>query len=386
MKKFETALLNPIDITVGIFILVAGLIFLMQASSKFKLTKQEVIAIYIWHSFFAFLFLSLDMRHGFDSVDWYLDRKMSFGISNSFMYTICYILDRLFIGYLGQNALFNILGSFSLLIIYHIIKNLSVNNNFFFKFSVLIILLPGFNLWSSGISKDTISIFALCLMIFSIVDKEKKWILFLLSTLTFSLVRPHLLLFSIIAGLFAFSYFIFFKKKNILILLIFLVLLMPLLFFLFKFSIYFVPYEGDLPMYAQKLMNFGEMLRNSYTATPLGIDYDTNLFFRIVYFLFKPFFIDIKDIYSFYFSVESFIIMIFFMSFFYQFFLMKNKFFLKKINNCFYLFISFFGIFALIIFSYFISNYGISLRQKWMFIPFFIIMFNYLLKDEKRKK
>ena len=383
-SKFESQLLSSPDIVIALLIFFVGLVCFMSASSKLKLSNRESILIYFWHSFFAMIFIILDLGHGFDSVDWYLKRQFIPGLSNSFIYSVSYTLDLLFIGYLGQNALFNIMGGASLLILYSLVKNLQKNNKtFFYKISVLVIFLPGFSLWSSGINKDSISIFGLCLMLFSVSSKEKQWILFSISVILFSLARPHLLLFVISGSLPFLIYYYVGSKLNFLLKNILLIFFSIVLLFFINYALFFIPYDGSISLYIDKLLSFGSMLRTSYQHTSLGIKLDTSYLARIFYFLFKPFPSDVQGIRSVYFVLESAALMILFVTFFFGILLIKKNILFKNMKNSFFIYMFFFSVPFILVFSYYLSNYGIAIRQKWMLLPFFIIMFNYLLTKKK---
>ena len=298
-------------------------------SSKLKISNKETIVIYFWHSFIAMIFIILDLGHGFDSVDWYLDRKFIPGTSNSFIYSLSYTLDFIHIGYLGQNALFNIMGSTSLLILYSLVQKYHKNKKtFFYKISVVVIFLPGFSLWSSGISKDTICIFGLSLMLFSLSGQKKQWILFFLSVLIFSLARPHLLLFVVLAALPIVTYYYFSLKLNFSLKIIMLIIFSSVLIVLIKYSLFFIPYEGNIFLYFDKIQQFGSMLRTTFENTNLGIKYETNYLSRVFYFLFKPFLTDIQGIKSFYFIFESAVLMTLFITFFFWCSFSKKKYYI----------------------------------------------------------
>ena len=385
-SKFESQLLNSPDIVIALLIFFVGLVCFMSASSKLKLSNRESILIYFWHSFFAMIFIILDLGHGFDSVDWYLKRQFKLGISNNFISSISYTLDLLSIGYLGQNALFNIMGGASLLILYSLVKNLNKNNKtFFYKISVLVIFLPGFSLWSSGISKDSISIFGLCLMLFSVSNKEKQWILFSLSAIIFGLARPHLLLFLLSGSLPFLIYYYVSSKLNFILKNILLIFFSSVIILIIYYALFFIPYNGSISLYIDKVLGFGSMLRTTYQDTTLGIQLDTSYLSRIFYFLFKPFPTDVQGIRSVYFALESAVLMILFITFFFGIFSIKKNILFKNMKNSFFIYTFFFSVPFLLLFSYFISNYGISIRQKWMILPFFIIMFNYLLTKKKAR-
>lgn len=366
------------DLLLSIFIFIVGLFVCLNFSQSLKVSATNCILIYFWHSFFAILFILFDLNDRTDSINWFLDRTFDPGFANKFMYTASYVLDLLMFGYFSQNSLINILGSSSLIIMFYLLnyKNYK-NNKFLNKISLLIIFLPGFNFWSSGISKDAICIFGLCLMLLSINEDKIKKNLFFISIIIFSLPRPYLFLFLLFAYMLLLVFSFLTEKKNSLkkILQIFIIILLTATFI--KLSLLYINDSSEFLDFWNSMIEYIFMLQFVYSNTPLGIDSDLLFFLRPIYFLFKPFAGDIPNLQGTYFAIEGVLLFLFFLFGIYSAFITKNK---KLFKNCNFLFVFFFAISLLIIFSFITSNYGIALRQKWMIIPFWLVIFKKLSK------
>ncbi len=365
------------DLLLSIFIFIVGLFVCLNFSQRLKVSATNCILIYFWHSFFAILFILFDLNDQTDSINWFLDRKFDPGFSGKFMYTASYVLDLLMFGYFSQNSLINILGSSSLIIMFYLLnyKNYK-NNKFLNKISLFIIFLPGFNFWSSGISKDAICIFGLCLMLLSLNENKIKKKLFLISIIIFSLPRPYLFLFLLFAYILLLLFSLLIKKKRSLknILSIFIIILLTTTFV--KLSHLYIDNSKDFLDSWTIMIEYLFMLQFVYSNTPLGIDPDLLFFLRPIYFLFKPFVGDVPNLQGTYFAIEGSLLFLFFLFGIYSAFITKKK----LIKNYNFLFIFFFAISTLIVFSFITSNYGIALRLKWMIIPFWLVIFKKLSK------
>ena len=171
-----------------LFIFILSIIFLFKFSKFFNVTNKEAFFLYIWHTIFAIFFLFVDLNHGHDANGWYSRGHLEkIGYSgNEFMYFFTGILKFFKIKYLAQNFIFNFLGTIGLIVFYSTGKELCKfkNNKNFFPIILILILLPGLSFWTSGITKDTFSIFALFIM----------FVVFLCSVFVFWHLKRHKLL------------------------------------------------------------------------------------------------------------------------------------------------------------------------------------------------
>ncbi len=238
------------------------------------------------------------------------------------------------------------------------------------KFGIYVILLfPSLNYFTSGLNKDMLIFFGLSLFLFSLF--KKKIVLFILSLVLIFLVRPYVC-FSILFAIIICSSLLFLKK-------IIIDYKMNLRFFLTYFisastSLIVIYYISDnlLGSFGRNFLE-GDLttiinnLQSHYANTSLGIPIDTNIYLRILDYIFFPALWHLPKFNLF------FIILIF-----------ENTLLLIIIINCFYGY-KFFKIkdyeTNIALFSFFIlflilavvtSNHGIAFRQKWMFLPFLI--------------
>ena len=364
-----------------IFTFLIIFIFLLKAYKFFEVSKREILLIYFWHTFFALIFLIIDLNHGHDASGWYTNGAIQYQggyYGNDFMYLISGILlKNMKIYYVAQNLIFNLLGALTITMLYSILKKLCKSNinKKFFPYFAIFLFLPGFSFWTSGISKDVISIFGMTLLYFSIVSNLNKK-LFFTSILLIFVSRPFLIpFFAFGAYIFLFLKYFLNKKlkklKKFYILLLISILIIPVTLFANIGSEYMSVHNFKFnPLdLIQDIWRYINSSQRYYADTTLGIPEDTFFLLRYLYFLYMPFVLSVSNIFSIYFIFEN--IYLLFFSILIIFNLRINN---SKINNLtkiFYISVSI----MFIVFPLAFSNYGIALRYKWLIIPFLFLAF-----------
>lgn len=368
---------NLIEILSLITVTTLIIFTLFEVSKLFNISKEEIFFIFIYHTFISTIFLYFDLNGQHDASDWY--RKSNFNLEtffgNSFMYFFSATLKLLGIKYLAQNMIFNYFGTLTLIIFYSKIKEFFKPHSSKQKFYiyVTIVFAPGLSFWTSGITKDVLSIFGLALLYFSI-SKKINYKFFLISILFIFFSRPFLLIFFIL------SFFIYINIKNIfskkiniktkIVLFLIFNLVFYFLFFILNLLKFYIPdmvFSYDLFYLIKVIINYLISSQSLYVNETLGISESSFFLIRYFFFLFMPLKIDFQNMIYLYFFIENLYLL------FYFFFLIFNYRYsplkITHLAKVFYL-----GIFLmLIVFPIAISNYGISLRYKWMIIPFLIL-------------
>jgi hypothetical protein len=328
------------------------------------------------------IFSIFNITPGADSLSFYLNNQQKVLFENipllpgaNFMSYISYYLNQLYFDFISSNFLFGILGSLSILLFYISVSSLS-KNSFEKYIIILFVLLPSYSFWSSGISKDVLSTFALSILIYSFVKNNFK--LFLISILILTCVRVHLtliVLISLITTIF-FSYFIatifkkevfFFNKKVSRVNLIVFILISVI------FSFVIIDHY-----FYENLINLKATINHFQNMYP-GKNFIQSEFFliRLTEYLFKPYLWENTGIYFKILSLENIIIVLILLS------LIINLFFhkIKKINIKF-IDIKIFILLTFILITIFnvllTSNAGIAVRQKWTFLPGLIFILIYI--------
>ena len=145
-----------------IFTFLIIFIFVINLDKFFQVSKREILFIYFWHTFFALIFLIIDLNHGHDASGWYTNGERIYQggyYGNDFMFLISGILlKKMMIYYVAQNLIFNLFGALTITMLYSILKKLCKFNitKKFFPYFVFFLFLPGFSFWTSGIPKDVL--------------------------------------------------------------------------------------------------------------------------------------------------------------------------------------------------------------------------------------
>lgn len=376
-------IINPTEILSLIIVTTLIIFTLFEVNKLFNISKKEIFTIFIYHTFVSIIFLFFDLNSRHDASDWYRKSTLNINIffGNEFMYFFSAILKLFGIKYLAQNMIFNYFGTLTLVILYSKVKEFfkRCNNKVMFYFYVTIVFVPGLSFWTSGITKDVLSIFGLALLYFSI-SKKINYKFFLISLLFIFFSRPFLLIFFILSFfiykiiLIIFSNKIQIEKKIITIVILILIFYpMSLSLNILKFYVPNMAISFDLYYLIEKIINYIKVSQTFYSNETLGVPADTYFYSRYFHFLFMPLKLDFQSIEFLYLFIEN-LYLIFFI-----FFVIFNSTFnfrygflkINQLNRIFYL-----GIFLMLIyFPIAFSNYGIALRYKWLIIPFLIFFF-----------
>jgi hypothetical protein len=358
---------------------ILALTSLLSVSKFFNISKEETLILFLYHTLLALIFLFVDLNHGHDANDWYNKARLdSIGYTgNQFMYFISGLLQSVGIKYLSQNMIFNYLGFLTLVIFYSKIKEFCLHQKKkeIFYVSIGLVFVPGFSFWTSGITKDVLSIFGLAILYLSVNNKINIKLL-IISILFIFFSRPFILpFFGLSFLLYKFYSIIISNKLKLeikLSLLFFITLLLCLLILSLNILSYYIPnFETsfNLIYIIKKITSYISLSQKIYAADYLGVPLDSYLHSRYFYFLYMPLKIDADNLFLIYFLIENIFLinLTLFMIF-------KFKYTPVKINNLCKVF--YIGI--LLMFIYFplaLSNYGIAMRYKWLIIPYFILAF-----------
>ena len=365
-----------LDTFVSICIILASVIITVGISLKYRNNYYEGLILYSWHSLWCIIFLIATQYYRFsDSAGWYVNsfKYMEFGENpknifdfqsyshNHLMYLLNLSFSNIGLKFTSISLIFNLFSSLGLIYFYFAL-NLKRYNRIYSL--ILFLMFPSFMFWTSGVSKDSLILFPIGLMIFYLNNFEKNILKILIITLIAFLIRPY---FGLIIYISIFLYYLvitlFFSRKrngNLFFLII-------SSFFIFFISQYVL---GNLSI--KNIFNFINVIQSQYQDALLAIPEDKNFFIRIFSYFFGPSILNSKgNIFVLLLSFENLILFIFI------FYLFINLEFKKLIANKENIFLLIFIIFAAIFFSQLSNNYGTAMRQKWMTLPFiFFILFS----------
>ena len=347
-------------------------------SKIIKLNKKRFLILYLWHSFWAIIYITLTLIYGNDSLLYYAraqvsDLDFSFG-TGAVIYITYFLSQKLYLSFLSIYAFFNIIGTFGLIIFDSVIQEINrvpKNLNWIIN---LLVFLPSVSFWSCAIGKDGIAFTAIIFFLWASLDLKKRLFFNIFSVILMFLVRPHIsiiMIFSILVGFIISSKVKPFPK-------LFITLLISVL--TFYISMQALDYFGIDNL--DELNTFYDKRANINLSG--SIEYNPNelpLLLSLISYIIRPSIFDINGPLALFAAFENTIIT--FLIFMTMLYIIKGKRFPKNSPTSFSLLLTYFFI-SLVLLGSTTSNLGIAMRQKWMFMPIFIyIMIEILNKKFK---
>lgn len=282
------------------------------------------------------------------------------------------------LSYVNLSIIFMLIGLYASLLFYVVLRKYSQNSYHHFL-CMIIILYPTLNFFTSYITKDLIIFFLLSYLLFLLNFEygRKNFIikLFLIAILIL-FVRPYIFITLATSSVIVFSIFNKFQKKNLISFLTVLIILTPLIFLLFitKYNRVFEDSENYFVQFLQYLDYRAEVTNIGNSKINLLTQ---NLHSRFIHILFGKniFYLNFSNV--FYFIDKIFLVFIFSHILLIKIDFNKNKF------NKYYLYeysLLLYSVLLFVLLALSVSNYGIALRLKLMFLPIF---FYFIFKNIK---
>lgn len=303
----------------------------------------------------------------------------NYSLGTNVIYLLNYIPSNIFeMTYFQGTLLYSFLGFLGIKYLYLSIENIFKGNVAVKKSKLypLILFLPNFHFWSSGIGKDTIAFFCICYAIYSI--SVKRHLKIILPTILLYLVRPHILFFLLISFVIAFLFDYKVKGyKKMLALILFagvIVVLAP------KVASYIDIESFDV----KSLENYTKDRSESLSRDHTGSRIDTSsypIYYKVFTFLFRPLFFDATNFMAIIISFENLFLLLIVLKVF------RNK-VRRVIRSAPYLIkgLLIFCFISALGFSLILGNLGIMVRMKNMLMPSFIIFTLWFLSNQTKKK
>lgn len=361
---------QTIDIFSTIIIFLLGIFFINQIANAFKATKRRAFGLYVWHSIFSLVYAFLSLTMPADTSIYYLQSlnnlpEFNLG-TNAVVYLTAIFTSNLGLSYLGVFLVFNIFGTIGLLAVDASLRHATDNKSNFMKFlALLVVLLPSMNFWTSAIGKDSIAFMSTGLLLWASIDLKNNLKLTVFSFIIMFMVRPHIAALMIIS--FALSLLITkilspFKRIFFIIISIFgSILLIPIT----------LQYVGLNEIISVDLVKDYISVRQGYNMLGGGgINISAMPFIsKIFTYSFRPLPYEAHSFLSFLSSIDNLILLIILILSLLTGLISKGEKFSfsdSKENRWFLLI---FALGVMIASSYTTSNLGISVRQKWMYMP-----------------
>ena len=351
LKQFSVY--TKINRKIGVFSLVMGLLHFIITFASYGFILGSVA----------------DAKHYYSESMSITDWGLSY-LSNgtSFIIFLNYMLVQWFhLSFLGCFLVFSFISYLGCLKLFEVIIDLTDRN---YNISYLLLLLIGTHFWTVSLGKDSLMFYSMCCLCYNIYfDKPKSH--YILPLLLIGLIRLHVLIFVLVGG--GVSYVFTNKKIKMQTKFIFVGLVLGALLVLIPFFLKEIA-----------VTNFSDIegkLQNSMNANlegGAGVDMkDSNLIVKWFSYMFRPFIFEARNPMFLVSALENLVWLYIF------FIIIKGLFFDKIKTN--YILWSYIGIIlaCTLPLAYTLANFGISMRQKIMIFPFFLILF-FIVKNHRK--
>ncbi len=341
-------------------------------SGYFNVRFNRVIYIYLWHSLFCIIYAIYITQHGGDL---YFSSEpknhISFSLGTEAVSYLSYFISHVVgMPFLATTLIFNICGFIGLVAFDSALSSyVHQKKKSIRRLATLIVFLPSISFWSSGIGKDSLAFMSVGLILWAAIDFKKRVNAIIPAIIIMLIVRPHIAGILILA--FTFSILI---QKNISplfrigigsIAIIASIIILPLGLKYSKIE------NADLSKIEIKKIEMFINQRASYNMEGGGgVDISKMpLPLQVGTYLFRPLPYEAHNFPSFFASLDNMLLI-------YLFILgIKNMIKIRyKSMGENRVFLWLYSLSTLLILSTTTANLGISVRQKWMFVPMLIFL------------
>ena len=343
LKQFSVY--TKINQKIGIFSLVMGLVHFIITFASYGFILGSVA----------------DAKHYYSEsvsiTDWglsYLSNGTSFIVFLNYM-----LVQWLQLSFLGCFLVFSFISYLGCLKLFDVIIDLTDRK---YNVSYLLLLLIGTHFWTVSLGKDALMFYAMCCLCYNIYfDKPRSH--YILPLMLIGFIRLHVLIFVLVGG--GVSYVFTNKKIKTQTKFVFAGLVLGVLLFLIPFFLKEIAVTN--------ISDIEGKLQNSMNANlegGAGVDLkNSNLIVKWFSYMFRPFIFEARNPMFLVSALENLVWLYIF------FIIIKGLFFDKIKTN--YILWSYIGIIlaCTLPLAYTLANFGISMRQKIMIFPFFLILF-----------
>jgi len=169
----------------------------MALAPGFDATRRRALGLYAWHTLFCLVYMAYVVRDGGDALGYY-SSSLSPGLEFELGTAAINVLTSLFTSFLGLSLLgtflaFNILGCIGLLAYDGALREAVRDKDPKLQLmATVIVLLPSVSFWSAAIGKDAISFLAAGTALYAALSLRRRAVLMAVAILAMLLVRPHM--------------------------------------------------------------------------------------------------------------------------------------------------------------------------------------------------
>ena len=363
-----------------ILIFIFGFLITYGIKSKLSRRDQRILNIlWLYHIFTSIAYYYYIISNGGDAYSyWNGAKRMTSSdflnnisgvnaLGNKFMIAINYIPAHLMgMNFFANTLFFGLLGFIAFTFLYRIcIQTIPYNSKFYkFRLFPLLLFLPNLHFWSSGVGKDTLSFLSILMVAYGFMRISKRFPLVVIGLLLSLGIRPHITLMLIMS--FGFAYLINGKIS--------LPQRIGLFILMFTAAILILPSVLNfVNMDSLSIADLGQFSNTKAGGLSVGSGSGLDLSsypypLKVLTFLYRPFFFDINGIPAVVASFENLLLLLLSIR------VIRNRFFATfkaaplVIQGLFLFFIM-----GALVFSMSMSNLGIILRERNMFLPGLIL-------------
>ena len=356
---------SPWDIFSPLLVWGLGLPVARWVGSQYGQTQKRSFLLYVWHTLWCIAYLIFTFTSGGDALMYYaqgLQELPDFELGTQFVIYFTYFLaSPLFLSYLSCFLVYNIIGFVGFIGLDAILQQLTyAQSNLLKRLAALIIFLPSLSFWSSAIGKDGFAFSAAVLALWACLDLSRRIPVIFLAVLVMLLVRPHVAAFMVLA-LIVDS--IFNRQVSPLRRIGLALILLVAANWLFPLVSEYVGIGGienfnDASAYVESKQSY-----NQYGGGSIDIS-SMPLLIQLPTYILRPALFDVNSFFSFAAAIDNSIllsILVFGLSGF----LRGRRLPVRSSSIFMYVYIAI----SWLVFATTTANLGISIRQKWMFLP-----------------
>ena len=360
-------------------LMILGAIFSNTLAKKLYIRKDISLLIYVWHTLLCIVYMNYTLTNPADSISYFINQtyRIKFGLGTDFVYYFTNILKN-YIGlsYLGAFLVFNIFGASGLIIIYAVFVRMIEHkkSNQLKMIMYMFIFLPSISFWSSAIGKDAISFLSVSIILWVAMNTNKRKKYLIVAIFLMLLVRPHIAGFIVVAytASVIFTSEVRQSKKFL-----YLLLLSPLTLYFINIGLNYAGLS-DLSETTQYVEDRQNLHRKGQEAT-ITFNSTFAVPIRLLSLLYRPTIFDVNSIFYLFAAIDNSILIYITISFMVA--LYKNKKSPFHENRHFLWIYVFITAISLSLVTY---NMGLSLRQKWMFLPMLVYLMMSIMGKNKQ--
>ena len=365
------------DVFSAALVFLLGVIVALQQKPVFGISSKKALFLYAWHTGFCLFYLYYSLSAVTDAKTYFLISTAyrdapQFGTEGIYYLTSIFSAG-LGMSYIGAFLVYNVFGFVGMLAFASILSDMvDGQGKRVRRLALLILLLPGLSFWSSAIGKDSLTFMGAGLACWAAGNLGRRYPAMVLAVIAFLLPRPHmagilLASMSVAAGL---AYQGGFARKLLLNAIIIPAAIVGVLLG--------ARYAGIWE--ATSISEYIERRQEANLGHDTSIDISSmSVPMRAFTYMFRPFFFDAPGALGMIVSLENLLLLMVTLVCVWS--ALRNK---PRLSRFEWMFLLTFSGVSILVLSNTTANLGLALRQKWMFMPMYLVLLLAYLNGNRR--